>query len=247
MSSARPIALVTGAGKRIGRHLALSLAQSGWDIAAHYNSSSAGVDELKALVEGFGQVLLPVQADLSDEQEVRKILPSCVQELGVPSLLVNNASLFEKDDFGTLQGALFDAHMAINLKAPLLLAQDFVSAQAEMKSSAEHANIINITDQRVYRPGTDFASYTISKMGLAGATQMMARALAPSIRVNAIAPGPVLQSIHQSSSEFEAECSGTLLGHGTNLAEIWGAATFILNSHSMTGETLHLDGGQRLQ
>ena len=243
MSNETPIALITGAGKRIGRHLASQLAKVGWDIAAHYNRSNEGIRELGKEVEDQGQKFIALQADLKDEQAISGLVPECAHKLGAPTLLINNASLFEKDEIGTIEGALFDDHININLKAPILLAQSF----AGCLDKTRQGTIINITDQRVYRPSTDFYSYTISKAGLAAATKTMAEALAPSIRVNAIAPGPVLQSIHQTKAEFETECKATLLGHGTTLDEIMAAVTFILQTHSLTGETIHLDGGQRFQ
>ncbi len=240
MATTASIALITGAGKRIGQHIAHALAKAGWDIAGHYNNSKEGISQLAQEVEAAGRQLYPIQADLSDEKAVNAILPEIKANLGMPSLLINNASLFAKDDITTLESAHFDAHMAINLKAPLLLAR-VMSENLQSKG-----NIINITDQRVFNPGPDFMTYTLSKTGLATATKTLAQALAPNIRVNAIAPGPVLQSIHQSPQEFEVECQTTPLGHGTSLDEIVKAIHFILETPSITGETIHLDGGQRL-
>jgi len=241
-----PLAFITGAGKRIGHHLALAMAQNGWDIAGHYNQSATEINALKQCIESKGQQFLSLQADLKDEDSVANLIPMCVKELGPPALLINNASLFEKDELVSLEGAQFDAHMAINLKAPILLAQSFAKAQTKTNHQAGKANIINITDQRAFKPNPSFYSYTVSKVGLAAATQTMAQSLAPNIRVNAIAPGPVLQSIHQTKAEFEAECKTTLLGYGTSLDDITKAVEFILATPSMTGETIHLDGGQRL-
>ena len=240
MTTKAPIALITGAGKRIGQHIARELAKAGWDIAGHYNSSKEGISDLAQEVKSSGRQLIPVQADLTDDQAVNAILPTITANLGAPSLLINNASLFAKDDITSLDSTLFDAHMAINLKAPLML------AKALSENLKGKGNIINITDQRVFNPGSDFLTYTLSKTGLATATKTLAQALAPNIRVNAIAPGPVLQSIHQSAQEFAAECQATPLGHGTSLDEIVKAVHFILETPSMTGETIHLDGGQRL-
>ena len=240
MTTIAPIALITGAGKRIGQYIARELAKAGWDIAGHYNSSKEGISELAKEIEASGRQFVPVQADLADDQAVNAILPIIIADLGAPSLLINNASLFAKDEIATLDSAQFDAHMAINLKAPLMLAKAFA------ENIKDKGNIINITDQRVFNPGPDFLTYTLSKTGLATATKTLAQALAPNIRVNAIAPGPVLQSIHQSPQEFEAECQATPLGHGTSLDEIIKAVHFILETPSMTGETIHLDGGQRL-
>jgi len=240
MTAPAPIALITGAGKRIGQHIARELAKAGWDIAGHYNSSEEGISKLAKEVEASGRQFVPIQSDLAHDQPVNAIVPTITANLGAPSLLINNASLFAKDEIATLDSAQFDAHMAINLKAPLMLAKAFA------ENIKGKGNIINITDQRVFNPGPDFFTYTLSKTGLDTATKTLAQALAPSIRVNAIAPGPVLQSIHQSPQEFEAECQATPLGHGTSLDEIVKAVHFILETPSMTGETIHLDGGQRL-
>lgn len=249
MSKKSPIAIITGAGKRIGNHLALSLGQSGWDIAAHYHHSSKEIDQLKHNIEQQGQQFCALQADLSDAQAVKTIIPNCLEQLGAPSLLINNASLFEEDEIGQLEASKFDAHIAINLRAPIFLAQDFASAlqPAAGQEEAQNNNIINITDQRCYNPGTSFYSYTISKIALGAATETLAKALAPHIRVNNIAPGPVLQSVHQTTDQFEIESKSTLLGRTIALSEITNCVEYILNSKSLTGETLHLDGGQRFQ
>lgn len=246
MTATAPIALITGAGKRIGRHIALHLAANGWDIAGHYHSSEEEIKTLQEEVKAKGQRFHAIKANLSEAAEVRTILPATYQALGTPDLLVNNASIFEKDDFGALEPASFDAHIAINLRAPCLLADALARVSDTRERTGRPGNIINITDQRVFNPGPDFASYTLSKMGLAAATETMAKALAPALRVNAIAPGPVLKSKHQSESDFKAEAEGTPLGHGTSPEEICAAISFILSADAMTGETIALDGGQRL-
>lgn len=235
-----PIALITGAGKRIGRHLATGLAARGWDIAATYNTSADEIASLGELIKEKERRLHAIRADLRDMKATEAILPGCCKTLGPPSLLINNASLFEKDELISLTSQSLEDHLAINLKAPLLLASHFA------RNCSGKGNIINITDQRVSRPKPGFYSYTISKMALADATRTMARALAPDIRVNAIAPGPVLQSIHQRASEFQSECEGTLLGHGAELDDIMRAVEFLLETPAITGETIHLDAGQHL-
>lgn len=247
MTQKAPIALITGAGKRIGRHLALQLAAAGWDIAAHYNSSEAEIQSLHHEIVTIGQQTCVLKADLADEPQVQSLIPSCCEKLGVPDLLINNASVFLKDEIETLNGAVLDSQLAINLKAPLLLANSLANIRSEA-NEAGIANIINLTDQRVQKLNPTFFSYTLSKVALQAATTTMAQSLAPTIRVNAIAPGPVIQSIHQTKAEFAAECQqGTLLGHGTTPEEIYQAVRFILSTKSMTGETITLDGGQHLK
>jgi NAD(P)-dependent dehydrogenase (short-subunit alcohol dehydrogenase family) len=243
MSEAKGIALITGAGKRIGYHLALSLAKEGWSIAAHFNQSENGVMELCQEIKAFGGNVITLNADLKNDKEVIPLLSTCQTELGLPNLLINCASVFYKDELGTLESQVFDEQMAINLKAPLLLSKAF--AEAHQKSSS--ANIINITDQRVHNLNPTFFSYTLTKVGLSAATITMAQSLAPNIRVNAIAPGPVLQSIHQTKDEFNNECNSTLLGAGTTPEEIFETVKFILQTKSLTGETITLDGGQHLK
>ena len=242
MSKAPPIALITGAAKRIGRHLALGLAKEGWHIAGTYNTSNEDIVSLAEEVTAQGQKFLKIKTDLSQAEEIDACLPNCVEGLGAPTLLINNASLFAKDEVTTLTSKSFDQHMAINLKAPLLLTQ----AMVKTLGNTEKAVVINLTDQRVKNPGPSFYTYTLSKIGLASATKTMALALAPHVRVNAIAPGPVLQSIHQTKEEFQSEWGSTPLEHGTSLEEILQAVNFILQTPSMTGTTLYLDGGQRL-
>ncbi len=249
MSKEKAIALITGAGKRIGYHLALSLAKEGWSIAAHYNQSEDGVLELSEEIQKLGADVILLQADLKSEVEVLPLISNCKKQLGLPSLLINCASVFHKDELQTMEGQIFDEQMAINLKAPLLLSQAFAKAHKDSPelSPNRRANIINITDQRVHQLNPTFFSYTLTKVGLSAATITMAQSLAPNIRVNAIAPGPVLQSIHQTEDEFKRECEGTILGHGTTPEEIFETVKYILNANSLTGETITLDGGQHLK
>ncbi len=252
MSEAKGIALITGAGKRIGYHLALSLAKEGWSIAAHYNQSENGVLKLCEEIGSLGGKVITLKADLKNDKEVLPLISSCEAELGLPNLLINCASVFQKDELETLDGEIFDEQMAINLKAPLLLSKAFAKAHnknqnGDSKSESATANIINITDQRVHKLNPTFFSYTLSKVGLSAATTTMAQSLAPNIRVNAIAPGPVLQSIHQTEDEFKNECKGTLLGAGTTPEEIFETVKFIIQTNSLTGETITLAGGQHLK
>jgi NAD(P)-dependent dehydrogenase (short-subunit alcohol dehydrogenase family) len=174
---------------------------------------------------------------------VRQLVPRAAAAAGAPlRCLVNNASLFLNDGMGKLDAALWQAHMDVNLRAPVFLAESF----AAHLPPGSAGNIINIVDQRVLRPAPGFFSYTVSKSGLAWVTRTMAQALGPHIRVNAIAPGPVLRSIHQTQEEFEAEGRSTLLRHGTTPEEIAGAVHFLLGTPSVTGQTICLDGGQHL-
>lgn len=242
MTNQSSILLITGGAKRLGKAISLSLAKAGWQIGLHYNKSEIEVIKLETELKAIGANIVTLQADLSNANEATNLVNSCCEKLGAPSLLINNASLFENDQLESFNSDEFDTHFKVNLRAPLLLAQAFAKSLGKENSG----NIINITDQRVHNLKPTFFTYTLSKVGLAAATVTMAQALAPNIRVNAIAPGPVLQSIHQSQEDFETESASTPLGHGTTTDEIVNAIQFILNSPSLTGETITLDGGQHL-
>ncbi|WP_088342840.1 MULTISPECIES: SDR family oxidoreductase [Rhodomicrobium] len=236
------VVLITGAAHRIGRAIALSFAGQGWKIGLHHRHSQEAAQALADEIFTRGGAAAILAADLSRPDEARGLIPRCIEALGVPSCLVNNASLFQKDDLATLDEASWQAHMDVNLRAPVLLAQSFA---AHLPAGAS-GHIVNIIDQRVTRPAPEFFSYAASKAGLWWVTQTMAQALAPAIRVNAVAPGPVLQSIHQTEAEFEAERAATLLGHGAAPEEIAAAIHFLQNSPSITGQMICVDAGQHL-
>ncbi|MGH1351354.1 MAG: SDR family oxidoreductase [Methyloligellaceae bacterium] len=237
-----PVAIVTGAAKRIGRVLSLELARHGWDIGVHYHQSLDEAESLAGEVRKTGRQAILLQADLSSTSDVQEIVPQCISSLGTPALLINNASLFENDRIEDLTDESWDAHINTNLKAPVLLSQAFANALPQDISG----NIINIIDQKVQNLTPYFFSYTISKAGLWTATQTMAQALAPHIRVNAVSPGPVLQSIHQTEEQFARQYRSTPLQRGTTPEEIASAVQFILNAPAMTGQMIILDGGQHL-
>lgn len=236
-------ALVTGAARRIGAAIALELAARGWAVAVHHRGSAADAASVKARIEAVGGRAFVIGADLTDAHALSELIPRCAAALGAPvSCLINNASLFEEDAIGTLDMNLWKAHQAVNLTAPVFLAQAFAAALPAGTPGA----IVNIVDQRVWRPVPLFFSYSVSKAALWAATQMMAQALAPRIRVNAIGPGPVLANIHQTAEQFARQAAATPLGHGTSPEEIARAVTFILDQPAMTGQMIALDGGQHL-
>jgi len=227
---------------RIGKAIALHLARRGFSIALQYNRSGAEADATtKAIAEAGGKAQY-FKADLGSHKEVLALLPAVNQAMGPVACLINNASHFADDRLPALSEAEWERHMAINLKAPVFLAQAF----AAQLPPSEIGNIINIVDQRVLRPNPLFFSYGISKAALKAATVTMAQALAPRIRVNAVAPGPTLPNIYQGEGEFEREKSATLLGYGTTPREIAEAVEFILSARAMTGQMIALDGGQHL-
>lgn len=234
--------LVTGAARRIGRALAHDFARRGWQVAVHFRNSEADAETLVGEIAATGGTAVALSADLTRLEETLGLVPACVDRLGAPECLVNNASEFLFDEATTFSPETWARHMDVNLRAPVFLAKAF----AEHLPAGVEGNIINIIDQRVWRLSPEFFSYTISKAGLWAATRTMAQALAPRIRVNAIGPGPVLQSVHQTADEFAAEKGGTPLHRGTSPEEVARAIAHILDLPAMTGQMIALDGGQHL-
>lgn len=234
-----PTLLITGAARRIGRAIACYFSQSGWDVVAHYHTSKEQVHTLKAEVESHGQRCWLIQADLADESQVVGIMETAKTLAGSVDLLVNNASTFRYDNPRTATRESWDYHMEPNLRAPLVLGQEF---QRLMKTGM----IVNLIDQRVWNLTPHYLSYSISKYGLWGMTQALALAMAPDIRVNGIGPGPTLKNVYQSESQFARQCYDTPLGRGGSTDEIARAIEFLWNSPSVTGQMIAIDGGQHL-
>jgi len=235
-------ALVTGGAKRIGRAIAQGLAGDGWAIAIHHNSADEEARSLMREIEAKGGRAVALKADLADADAVSKLVPQAAAALGALSLLINNASLFENDDAQNITPAGWNAHLDVNLRAPALLAQAF----AAQLPQGQDGNIINMIDQRVWRPTPKFFSYTVSKMALWDMTRLQAMSFAPHIRVNGIGPGPALKNARQNEKDFARQTASTILRRGTNPDEIYAAIRFILASPSMTGQMIALDGGQHL-
>lgn len=234
--------LITGAARRIGRAIALDMAANGWRVAIHCRHSRPDADMLISEIRASGGTAAAITADLANMDDVANLIPRCGSELGRPICLINNASEFLPDSGATATADTWDKHLDINLKAPVFLAQAlFHNLRAD-----ETGNVINIIDQRVWKLTPDFFSYTISKAGLWTATRTLAQAFAPRVRVNAVGPGPVLKSVHQTDADFDAEQQSTLLKRGPTPSEIADAIRFILNAPAMTGQMIALDGGQHL-
>jgi NAD(P)-dependent dehydrogenase (short-subunit alcohol dehydrogenase family) len=242
MTDRQRTVVITGAARRLGRALALDFARAGWRVGVHYatseNDAQAVVDEIIAA----GGVAAGIGADLADSAAVLQIMPTLAEQLGPVTCLVNNASKFVYDDIASLTPAMWDAHQAVNLRAPVLLAQ----ALAAQLPADTPGNVINIIDQRVWKPTPHFFSYSASKAGLWAVTQTLAQGLAPRIRVNAIGPGPMLQSVHQKAEDFTDQAAATLLQRGTSPEEICAAVRYIMAAPALTGQMLALDGGQHL-
>ncbi|MCH9765435.1 MAG: SDR family oxidoreductase [Alphaproteobacteria bacterium] len=234
--------LITGAARRIGRAIALALAAKGWNIAVHFRNSEAEAAQLVADIEALGVRAVKLKADLSVAGDIDSLVPACCDRLSAPTCIINNASAFLPDSIPQLADGVWDEHLAINLKAPVFLAQ----ALFQHLPDSTAGNVINIIDQRVWRLTPDFFSYTISKAGLWTATRTLAQSMAPRVRVNAVGPGPVLQSIHQSEAEFATEVRSTLLERAPTPEDIARAVMFILETPAMTGQMIALDSGQHL-
>jgi NAD(P)-dependent dehydrogenase (short-subunit alcohol dehydrogenase family) len=245
-------ALITGAGKRLGRAMALYLAGRGYDIAIHYASAAADAETLAAEIQAMGRKTTLLQADLLDEAQVTPLLPQAAQDLGGPiTCLVNNASIFDYDTIHSATRTSWDRHIESNLRAPFVLTQAMadqgLTAQTDAGGEPRATGlIINMIDQRVRKLTPDFMTYTIAKMGLWALTQTASRALAPAIRVNAIGPGPTLQGARQSAEHFANQRANTVLGRGADANDITAALGYFLDAKAVTGQLLCVDGGQHL-
>lgn len=234
--------LVTGGAKRIGKAIVERLAAGGWDIAIHYNGSADAAEALADELRGQGRRAIAVGADLTDEAALDGIIETASVALGGLTALVNNASVFQRDGLETDGREIWDLHMAIHVRAPYLLSQKLF----RQLDGGQTGTVVNIVDQRVLNPSSHFLSYTLSKMALWDQTQVLARAMAPRVRVNAIGPGPVLPSTRQSNDDFERQASQTPLAHAVNPAEIADAAAFLLDAPSVSGQIIAVDSGQHM-
>ena len=247
-----PRALVTGAGKRLGRAMALYLAGRGFDVAVHYSSSAVGAEEVVGEIIDMGRHGVALGADLLDEAQTSALLPAAAAALGGPlTCLVNNASIFEYDTIHDATRTGWDRHLNSNLRAPFVLTQAFGAQglKAETDDAGEPVDtglIVNMIDQRVHKPTPEFMTYTIAKMGLWAMTRTTAQALAPAIRVNAIGPGPTLRGTRQSAAHFATQRAGTISGRGANPGDITAALGYFLDAPAVTGQLLCVDGGQHL-
>ncbi|MEL7463350.1 MAG: SDR family oxidoreductase [Pseudomonadota bacterium] len=245
-------ALVTGGAKRIGRALALALAEDGWDVAISYQSSADAAEALASEIRAMGRRAATLRADLLVEAETAALVPAAGEALGAPlTCLINNASIFEHDEMDTATRETWDRHIESNLRAPFALTQAFAAQAPEAGRDqggepVASAAVVNMIDQRVWKPTPEFITYGIAKAGLWAFTRTAAQALAPNIRVNAIGPGPTLQGGRQDPDAFARQRAATVLERGSNPEDMVAGLRFILSSPSYTGQMLALDGGQHL-
>lgn len=235
-------ALVTGGAQRIGGAVVQALVRAGYVVAVHANRSRDAADTLCAEIAAQGGRAAVVTGDLADHQAVLRIVPEAVKAVGALTLLVNNAGAFEPDEMGKLDRAVFDRQFAINLRAPLFLSEAF----AIQAPHGADASIVNIVDQRVFKPTPRFVSYTLTKSALHTATTTLAQALVPNVRVNAVAPGPTLPSPRQDAEAFARQAATLPLERGPTPQDVADAVLYLAGAAGVTGVTLAVDGGQHI-
>ena len=248
-----PVALVTGAAKRLGREIALTLARQGWDLAIHCRSSLDEAEATAADVQALGRRAVVLQADLADEHAARGLVPASVHALGRLDAVVNSASTFEYDTVASFSYAQLERHLRANTAPAIVLAQALAehlqareAAQGGHGAACEGA-VVNLLDQKLWNPNPDFFSYTLSKAALEAATQLLALALAPRVRVVGVAPGLTLTSDWLQGEKFERLHQMSPLGRSSSPHDVAATVAFALSNRSMTGTTLLVDGGQHLQ
>lgn len=235
------VALVTGAGRRVGRVIALALARHGWRVGVHYHDSEDGAHATVAEIERAGGEAQAFRADLTDPSAAEPLVASVVEALGGLDALVNSAAGMERSPVGETTAAQFDAIIALNLRAPFLL------AQAAARVLPNGGAIVNIADHMAEEPWPDYAVHGVSKAGVEALTRHLAAALAPGIRVNAVAPGLVLAPpgfSEEAAARFAADTPLQRLGTPDDVA---GAVLYLLGASYVTGEILHVDGGRRVR
>lgn len=245
------VALITGAGRRLGRAMALQLAQAGHDVAIHYNHSADEAERTAAEARGFGVRAVALGADLLDLDHVEALVPRAAEQLGPLGVLVNNASIFEYDNIATATRNSWDRHIGSNLRAPFVLSQHF-AAQLPPASTPEgqepeaHGLIVNMVDQRVLKPTPEFMTYSLAKAALWSLTRTLAQALAPYVRVNAIGPGPTMRGERQTEAHFRRQRAATILERGADAGDVTAALDYLLKARAVTGQLICVDGGQHL-
>jgi NAD(P)-dependent dehydrogenase (short-subunit alcohol dehydrogenase family) len=236
--------LITGAGRRIGRELALAAAQAGANVAIHYYTSAESAEQTAREIRSLGRKAVTLCADLAQVEHLPVLIEMAERELGHLSALVNNASIFEPLDWESTTLGDWERHLRVNLTAPFILSQTF----ARRLPPSASGRIINILDWRALRPGADHLPYTISKAALAALTRSLAQALAPHITVNGLALGAILPPADQNSTKNLSHILANVpAARWANMDEVTAAFVFLLYGPAyLTGEILHLDGGRHL-
>ena len=233
--------VITGGANRIGKSIALELADYGTEIVIHYSKSFASAKKLKIELENLGSIVYLLKADLNNFKQTQGIIPYAYKKMKGLNCLVNNASIFENDNLLNFSEKSFTKHINVNLKAPAILIRDFAK-----KYKGKNGNIVNIIDQRVEKLTPFFFSYTLSKSGLATLTKTSAMKLAPNIRVNAVSPGPTLKNKRQSEKHFKKQWKSTILEKKVDTKNVSSAVKFLINNNNITGQVINVDSGQRL-
>ena len=241
--------LVTGAAKRLGRSIALTLAAGGWQVAVHYRSSQQDAMDTVAACAQLTRGSALFDADFEDETAVRALLPRVVAHFGHVDAVVNSASLFEHDNAETFGFAALEKHLRSNTATPVLLAQALHQHVADRVAAGEadaQGAVVNLLDQKLWNQNPDFVSYTLSKAALEAAGTMLALALAPRVRVVGVAPGLTLTSHMLSDDKFAQLHALSPLGRSSTAEDVAATVKFALENRSITGTTLMVDGGQHL-
>jgi pteridine reductase len=235
------VALITGAGVRVGRAIALGLAEQGADIIVHYNASAAEAEDVAASIRSLGRRAVALPADLSDIEQVVALFPRATEALGTVDILVNSASIFQRGTLDSTTVEDWDRHLDINLRAPFFLSQAF---RAQLPAGMR-GHIVNIADWRAVRPGTQYVAYTLSKSALVTLTLSLALGLAPDIQVNALAPGAILPP-PEDDGYFQRLAERLPLRHTGKPQDVVDAVLYLLRSDFVTGEVLYVTGGEHL-
>jgi len=235
-------ALVTGGAARIGAAIVADLARHDFAVAIHTNSSLQPAETLASEIRSNGGRAAVITGDLTNPSDCDKMIRAAVEAVGPLDLLVNNASIFHDDSIDDFSSDSFDRHFAVHVKAPSIL----ISGFALQLPAEQQGLVVNVIDQRVWKLTPRFYSYTLSKSALWTATQTLAQALAPKIRVNAIGPGPTLKGARQTEEDFTAQLDGLILKAGPALDEFGATVRFLFDTPSITGQMIALDGGQHL-
>jgi NAD(P)-dependent dehydrogenase (short-subunit alcohol dehydrogenase family) len=233
--------IVTGGSKRIGREICIHLSSSGFKVLIHHRDSALEAEETAEIIRSRGGAAAVCQADLSSPSSATKLVNSAINNFGKISGIVNNASVFLHDEISSLSSESWDNHMNVNAKVPVLL----ISEMFKSLKHDERASVVNILDQKLLNPNSDYLSYTASKYVMLGLTDSLSRSLAPQVRINAVSPGHTLASNLQSDEGFARAQSSSPLGFGPSPEDIADAVCYLMNARAVTGQVIYVDSGER--